>query len=345
MKMLANEWVPPSNWLRITTIDSHTAGEPFRVITGGLPELPGRTILERRRYAKEHLDHIRRALMWEPRGHRDMYGCMITPPVTASADLGVLFLHNEGYSTMCGHGIIALVTVVLETGMLQMVAPETTIRIDTPAGLVTAHARINGQRVQSVFFHNVPSFVVTLDATVEVPELGRLRYDLAFGGAFYAYLKSEDVGLQCVPEDYRQLIDTGMAIKNAIMRLSSPIHPFEADLSFLYGTIFIGPAQSLDAHSRNVCVFAEGEVDRSPTGTGVSGRLAIHHARGEIGLYQPIVIESIIGSRFSGRVVDTTSFGPYRAVIPEVEGRAFITGRNEFLIDPHDELREGFILG
>jgi trans-L-3-hydroxyproline dehydratase len=314
------------------------------VITGGLPELPGETILARRRYAKENLDHLRKALMWEPRGHADMYGCIVTPPVSPEADIGVLFMHNEGYSTMCGHGIIAITKVALETGLLPMQAPETTVKIDTPAGLVTARARVSAGQVQSVYFHNVPSFALALAETVDVPGLGQVRYDLAFGGAFYAYIQAEDVGLTCATADFRPLIETGMAIKRAIMA-SRPIdHPFEPELGFLYGTIFIGPPLSDEAHSRNVCIFAEGEVDRSPTGTGVSGRLAIHYARGELGLNQPIIVESIIGSRFTGRVVETTTFGPHPAIIPEVEGRAYITGRHEFLLDPADPWPAGFML-
>jgi len=339
------DWTPPADWLKITTLDTHTGGEPFRVITGGFPELPGDTILARRRYAKEHLDHLRTALMFEPRGHADMYGCIVTPPVTPEADIGILFMHNEGYSTMCGHGIIAITKVVLETGYLPMTAPVTTVKIDTPAGLVTAHARIGGGQVQSVYFHNVPSFVLALDETVEVPGLGRVRYDLAFGGAFYAYVQAPEVGLSCTPAHFRRLIETGMAIKRAIMASRPMPHPFEEDLSFLYGVIFVGPPQDgRGAHSRNVCIFAEGEVDRCPTGTGVSGRLAIHHAQGEIGLDEPIIVESIIGSRFTGRIVETTTFGPHPAIIPEVTGTAHITGRHEFLIDPADPLRDGFIL-
>jgi trans-L-3-hydroxyproline dehydratase len=330
--------------MRITTIDAHTEGEPFRVIIGGYPELPGETMLARRRYAREKLDHLRTALMWEPRGHPDMYGCLVTPPVSPNADFGVLFLHNEGYSTMCGHGVIGIATVVLQTGMLPAIEPITTLRIDTPAGLVTAHARVHDGRVHSVYFQNVPSFVLGLNELMEVPGLGQIRYDLAFGGAFYAYVQAVDAGLTCAPEEYRQLIEKGMAIKRAVMA-SRPIrHPFEEDLSFLYGTIFIAPPLQPDVHSRNVCIFAEGEVDRSPTGTGVSGRLAIHHARGEIRQGQRIVIESIIGSRFAGRVTGKTTFGNFSAVIPEVEGTAHITGRNEFLLDPEDSLRYGFFL-
>lgn len=340
----ATEWTPPSGWHRIQTIDAHTEGEPFRVIVNGFPDLPGDTILARRRYAKEHFDHLRTALMWEPRGHADMYGCIVTPPVSPEAVAGILFIHNEGYSTMCGHGVIGFATVALETGMFPMIEPETVIRIDTPAGLVTAHARIKNGRVVGVYFHNVPSFVLELDAEVDVPGLGRVRYDLAFGGAFYAYVNAADVGVGCRPEDFRQLIEKGMMIKRAVMDSRRIPHPFEEDLSFLYGTIFVGEAEKPEHHSRNVCIFAEGEVDRSPTGTGVSGRLAIHHARDELAVGESITIESIIGSSFNGRVAQTTTFASLAAIIPEVEGTAHITGRHEFLIDPADELRKGFLL-
>ena len=282
--------------------------------------------------------------MFEPRGHADMYGCILTPAVSNNADIGVLFTHNEGYSTMCGHGIIALVKVLLETEMIIKIEPETVIRIDTPAGLVTAYGKVKDGFVKSVYFHNVPSFVVGLDETVIVPGLGKIRYDIAFGGAFYAFVNVADVGLTCTPNDFRPLIDQGMAIKRAVMQSRKITHPFEEDLSFLYGVIFVGEAESVGDHSRNVCIFAEGEVDRSPTGTGVSARLAIHYARGEIAIGESIIIESIVGSKFTGRVFTETTFGDYDAIIPEVEGMAFITGRHEFMIDPKDEFQTGFFL-
>ena len=245
---------------------------------------------------------------------------------------------------MCGHGIIGLTKVLLETGMFAKIEPETTLRIDTPAGLVTAHARVKNNYVESVYFHNVESFVVALDDRIEVPGLGEIRYDLAFGGAFYAFVEAKEVGLTCLPKDFRPLIEKGMLIKNSVMKSRKIRHPFETDLSFLYGTIFIGEAESPENHSRNVCIFADGEVDRSPTGTGVSARLAIHYARCEIKIGESMVIESIVGSKFSGRVFAETTFGEYSAIIPEVEGTAFLTGRHEFLIDPKDEFPEGFIL-
>jgi len=337
------QWTPPEHWRKITTIDAHTCGEPFRIITGGLPALDGETILARRRAMIERFDHLRTALMWEPRGHADMYGCIVTAPVSPEADFGVLFLHNEGYSSMCGHGIIGMTTVAVETGMVEAVEPVTTVRIDAPAGLVTAHARLQDDRVKSVFFHNVPSFVYALDRTVDVPGLGTVRYDIAYGGAFYAFVWAEDLNVTTAPQDFNALIDKGMAVKRAVMAAGPVMHPFEEDLSFLYGTIIVGPPRSEGVHSSNVCIFAEGEVDRCPTGTGVSARLALHHARGEIGIDESIVIESILGTRFAGRVVKTTTFGDFDAVIPEVEGSAWITGRHEFLMDPEDPLKDGFI--
>jgi proline racemase len=336
-----NNWQPPAEWTRITTIDAHTAGEPLRIITAGLPPIPGDTILAKRRYARQYLDHLRTAMMWEPRGHADMYGCIMTEPVTPDGSLGVLFLHNEGFSTMCGHGIIGLVKVGIETGLL---APEPEIRLDTPAGRVTAFPHFDKGRVAQVSFHNVPSFVYAMDLVIEVPGFGRVSYDLAFGGAFYAYVAAESVGIGLTAADFRDLIDLGKRIKQAIMAGGVPQHPFEPDLSLLYGTIFVGPPENPAHHSRNVCVFADGEVDRSPTGTGISGRAAIHFAKGEIGLREPFVVESILGTTFTGKVAGTTQFGPYSAVIPQVTGTAYIVGRNELLIDPADPLRDGFLL-
>lgn len=334
-------WKPPSDWTCVTTVDAHAAGEPLRVITGGIPPIPGDTILSKRRYARDNLDHLRRALMFEPRGHADMYGCILTEPVTPDGDYGVLFIHNEGYSTMCGHGVIALVTVLLETGMLEA---REIVRLDTPAGRVTARAQFDGYRVRSVAFENVPSFAYRLDQTVDVPGIGKVRFDIGFGGAFYAYCKAEDLGVRIIPEEFRQLIEAGMAVKRAVMNSIDITHPFEEDLGFLYGTIIDGPPAGADANSRNVCIFAEGEVDRSPTGTGLSGRVALEYARAKLHIDEPFVIESLIGTRFTGRVVGKTRFGEHEAVVPEVEGSAWITGRHEFLIAPNDALKNGFIL-
>jgi trans-L-3-hydroxyproline dehydratase len=337
-------WKPPSDWQKISTIDLHTAGEPLRVILTGYPDLDGETILAKRSFARREYDQLRKSLMWEPRGHADMYGCIITPATARESDFGVLFLHNEGYSTMCGHAIIAITKLAVEFALVETVFPTTQVNIETPAGQITAYADVTREgHVTDVYFHNVPSFVLELDAEIELKGLGSIKYDLAYGGAFYAYVQARDVGLECTPEYLNQLIETGMRIKKAVQATGTVKHPFEGDLSFLYGTIFVGDPLN-GADSRNVCVFAEGEVDRSPTGTGVSGRMAIHRARKEIELDELMTIESIIGTKFTGSVIREVSFGPFDAVIPKVGGNAYITGRNEFLIDPNDPLKNGFIL-
>ncbi len=338
------EWTPPDNWIRIKVLDAHTGGEPLRIVTSGLPKLKGATVLERRRDMRNNYDNLRTALMWEPRGHADQYGTIIMPPCSSEADFSVLFLHNEGYSTMCGHAIIALTKVMLETGAFEMKYPETQLKIEVPSGLITSYARCENGKVNNVRFLNVPSFAPLLDQKINVPGLGRINFDLSFGGAFYAYVNAEECRVKMVPDNYRKMIETGMAIKNAVMKNFEIKHPFEEDLSFLYGTIFTGPGHTVGVDSRNVCIFAEGEVDRSPTGSGVAGRMAIHFAKGEIAIGEKMKIESILGSQFIGSVIEETTFGPYKAVIPQVEGNAWISGISEFVIDPDDPLKYGFIL-
>jgi proline racemase len=333
---------PRPNWLVIKTLEMHTGGEPLRIVMEGFPEVKGNSVLEHRTYIKENHDALRRALMFEPRGHADMYGVVVTSSTEGA--FGVVFMHNEGYSTMCGHATIAIVRLAVEAGWVPMVSPETRLVIEAPCGLLTAYATIEHDLVTSVRFENVPSFVVGLDLRIEVEGLGEIKYDLAYGGAFYAYVKAADVGVSLTPEGYQELISVGMKIKRAIMKTVEILHPFEADLSFLYGTIFIGDPLDSAADSRNVCVFAEGEVDRSPTGSGVSARMAIHYARGEVKLKEWMTIESIVGSQFRCCVKEVVRYGGYDAVIPVVQGTAHYTGRNEFWIDPEDPFREGFIL-
>ena len=333
-----SDWQPPEHWTRITTIDMHTGGEPLRVIVDGLPPIAGNSVLEKRRYFREHYDHLRRGLMWEPRGHADMYGAVITP--SADADCDVFFLHNEGYSTMCGHAIIALTKLAVETKLVS----KNEITINVPAGRIHARAIVRDGRVVETSFRNVPSFLYLRDQQLDVDGIGRVQFDIAYGGAFYAFVNAEEVGLKLVPEDLNRLIDYGRRIKRAVMSQFSITHPLEADLSFLYGTIFTGPAVNASHHSRNVCIFADGEVDRSATGSGVSARAALHFAKGELALNETVTIESVVGSTMSVKVVEVTKFGPHDAVIPEVSGTASIIGRNEFYFDPEDPFREGFIL-
>ncbi len=282
--------------------------------------------------------------MLEPRGHADMYGCFLTDPVSDEADFGVVFMHNEGFSTMCGHGIIGVTTAVIETGMWPVTGSPATLRIDTPAGLVTATAQIDDGRVTRVAFQNVPSFVLDTDCRVNVEGVGSVGYDLAFGGAFYAYVNASVIGVPLDRDHASELARLGRLIKTAVIADRPVLHPVEPDLSFLYGVVFVGPPVDRARHSRNVCVFADGEVDRSPTGTSVSARLALLHHRGDLEVGTTIAIESIIGSVFEGRILQTTTFGEIDAIIPEVGGSAHLTGRHTFLIDPQDPLVGGFRL-
>jgi len=333
----SGSWRPPAHWTVITTVDLHTGGEPLRVVTGGLPPIEGSSVLEKRRYFREHHDHLRTGLMFEPRGHADMYGAVIGP--SKQADFDVFFLHNEGYSTMCGHAIIALTKFVIECGLAEGPA----IAFQAPAGRVEAVGTIVDGRVVSSMFRNVPSFLYRRDQVVQVDGLGRVRYDIAYGGAFYAFVEAAPLKLDLDPADYARLIEAGRAIKHAVTKAVPIVHPFEPDLGFLYGTIFTGPARERGHHSRNVCIFAEGEVDRSATGTGVSARAALHCAKGELGLHQKITIESILGSTMTVEAVERATYGPFEAVIPEVSGSAHFTGKSEFWFDPEDRLGSGFI--
>ena len=337
-------WNPPDGWIEFQTIDAHTEGEPLRIVLSKYPELKGKTLLEKRTDAQNHHDELRKALIWEPRGHADMYGAIIVEPDTTGADFGVIFIHNEGYSTGCGHAVIALTKVFVETGLIPMKEPETEVKMDVPSGFIKSYAKVKNGQVTGVRFENVPSFVQSLETEVDVPGLGTINYDLAFGGAFYAFVDVAQLGLDCTPEYQNKLIEIGMKIKHAIMDSVEMVHPLEPDMNFLYGTIFTSALKDPNHHSRNVCIFADGEVDRSPTGTGVSARAAILHAKGEIKVGESIIIESIIGSTFSVKVVATTTFGNYDAVIPEVSGNAYITGKNTFWINPEDPLKGGFIL-
>jgi trans-L-3-hydroxyproline dehydratase len=347
------------------TVDAHAAGEPLRVVVDGFPELAGETILDRRRDAATTHDDLRTALLLEPRGHADMYGAILTDPVSADADLGVLFATNEGYSTMCGHGIVALGTVLVETGMLPASPPTEPIGFDTPAGLVSATAHLEsdrdagdrenggserrdgeaGPRVASVSFENVPSFVADRGARVTVPGYGTVEYDLAYGGAFYAYCDADQFDCSLTRADADAIRHAGMAVKRAVAESAGIDHPRSADLAFLYGTILRGPPKDSANDSRNVCVFADGQIDRSPTGTGVSGRLALASDRGDLDVGDELVVESVLGTTFTGSVVAETTVGGRPAVVPRVEGSAHVTGRSEFVLDPTDPLGDGFRLG
>ena len=336
---------------RIRSIDSHAAGEPLRLVVEGMPSPEGRTMLEKRAWAIKRLDHLRRAIMLEPRGHTDMYGALLTEPVTKSADAGILFMHNEGWSTMCGHGIIAVTTMALQR---ELIRPRTAaepaavgVRYDTPAGLVTARARLTYQgeamRVESVAFRNVPSFV--FEPSVLTTVGGRkIPVDIAFGGAFYAIVDAEAAGVPIDAARLPELRALGMAIAREVERLRRVVHPVDGGLEGIYGTIFTAPALRPDAHLRNVTIFADAEVDRSPCGTGTAAVMAVLNDMGLLLEDGPFVHESIVGTTFSGRVVDRLQMGDRQAIVPEIEGSAWITGEHTFLVDGDDPLKAGFRL-
>ena len=319
---------------RVSVVDYHTGGEPFRIVTGGVPPVEGTTILERRRFAKERLDRYRRLLVFEPRGHADMYGCHVVPPNDEGADLGVVFFHNEGYSTACGHGTIALVTWALDEEIVERREGENRVVVDVPSGRLETLATVDGGRVRSVRFRNVPSFV-----WAEGIEVAGRAVDVAFGGAFYATL-SERV----VPAELPRLIALGREIKAAIEAEHDVVHPLEQELRGVYGVIFWQHEGSAPLTQRNVTVFADGEVDRSPCGSGTSARLALLDAQGALPRGALLRHLSIVGSEFGGRVVDGTEIAGLPAVITEVEGAAYRTGSTTFELDPDDPLGEGFLL-
>jgi proline racemase len=323
--------------LEVAAVDYHTAGEPFRIVTGGVPALEGRTILEKRRFAAERFDRLRRLLVHEPRGHADMYGCFVTEPEDDGADLGVVFFHNAGFSTACGHGTIALVTWALDDGILAVEEPETRVVVDVPSGRLETVARVERGSVRSVRFRNVPAFVEAERLLAE-----GLRADVAFGGAFYASVASP---LPVRPQNVPELIALGRAVKAGLEGQRSFVHPLEPELRDVYGVIFwervdFGPP----VRQRNVTVFADGEVDRSPCGSGTSARLALLERAGELPRGEELVHESVIGTEFSARVVGDAEVAGRPAVVTEVEGSAWRTGAHEFALDPDDPLGEGFLL-
>ena len=338
--------------LRLKTIDAHAAGEPLRLIVDGFPTPRGRTMLEKREWVLNHADHLRRALMLEPRGHADMYGALFTEPVSPGSHAGVLFMHNEGYSTMCGHGVVAVTTIALERGLLLPGGDGASIVYDSPAGTIRARARVRAGggtedaeavRVESVAFVNVPSFVLHGGLTVKLGSR-QIRADVAFGGAFYAIVDSEAVGLPIDAGHLPELRRIGMEIKHAIEDVYTIAHPLEPGLHGIYGTIFTGPPSDERADLRNVTIFADAEVDRSPCGTGTAAVMAVVDAMGLLSDDRPFVHESLIGTRFNGRIVSRTEVGEYQAIVPEIEGSAWITGEHTFLVDDEDPLREGFRL-
>ncbi|MFJ3312757.1 proline racemase family protein [Micrococcus endophyticus] len=324
-------------------VDSHTEGMPVRVITGGVPTIPGASMAERRLWFMEHRDSLRLLLMREPRGHSAMSGVILQPATRPDADWGVLFIETSGLLPMCGHGTIGTATVLVETGMVEVTEPVTRVRLEVPAGLVTVDVAVKDGHAESVTLRNVPSFLMRRDAQVDVPGLGTVRYDLAFGGNFYAIVELEKLGLPFDRKAKDRLLAAALAIMAAINATDEPVHPERDDIHGVHHVYLAAPGSDA-RHSRHAMAIHPGMFDRSPCGTGTSARMAQLHAHGELDLDTDFVNESFIGSTFTGRLVDTADVGGFPAVVPTITGRAWITGTAQYMIDPTDPYPEGFEL-
>jgi proline racemase len=328
----------------IQAVDSHTEGMPTRVITGGVPALPGATMLERKLWFEAHMDDVRLLLMREPRGHSAMSGAILQPPTRPDADWGVLFIEVSGCLPMCGHGTIGVATVLVETGMVPVTSPETVVRLDTPAGLVVVRVAVEDGRARSVTLRNVPAFAYALDAVVDVEGLGAIPYDMAFGGNFYAIVDAAAAGVVVDPRENDALIAVGARIMDAIDAVARPVHPEDARISGCHHVV-LHTAGTDGAHARAATSIHPGWLDRSPCGTGTSARLAQLHARGALGVGEDFVNESVLGTRFTGRIVEETEVAGQRAIVPEITGRAWITGMGQYLLADDDPFPTGFRLG
>jgi trans-L-3-hydroxyproline dehydratase len=336
--------VKPGGGTRIETVEMHTGGEPVRIVTAGYPPIPGATLLDKRRYAREHLDAFRRLIMFEPRGHYDMYGVLPVPPDHPEADMAVLFIHNEGYSTMCGHATIALGRYAVDAGLVTPRDGVAQLNLQCPCGLVRVTTEIADGKPGAVRFVSVPAFAFALDRAIGVPGIGRIRLDVGYGGAYYAFLPAATFGLDVRTSATRDLVEAADRVTKAAQAQIPLDHPDSPDLAFFYGTILTDGGTGADKPSANICVFAAREVDRSPTGSGVTARIALAVARDPGLTASDFTFESVTGSRFTGRVVEHLTAGRFAAIRAEVGGRAYYTGRSVFTVEPEDPLAGGFLL-
>ena len=331
----------------IDVIDAHTAGEPIRIITSGVPRLEGATMIEKMHYFAAHYDDIRCLLMKEPRGHKDMFGSALVPPVTPDADLGVLFMHNEGMSTMCGHGTIGTVKAACETGLVPVHEGENIIKIDAPAGRLTARALVKDGRVMHVAFQGVPSFVCKKDVVIPVRGIGEVHAAVAYGGTFYIFVEEEKLGLRVLPENTDALTERAMEMKDWLNGHEHIEHPENPDINGIYGVLITSPVKRTErgCQSRQICVFAEGAVDRSPCGSGTCARMALLCSRGQLKVGEQFEAASIINTKFTGTPLAAAREAGFDAIVPEVAGPAWITGFNKYVLDPTDPMDHGFLLG
>lgn len=327
------------------TIDSHTMGEPTRVVVGGVPVIPGENIQEKKQYLENNLDYIRTAIMHEPRGHNDMFGSIITEPTTPEADIGIIFMDSGGYLNMCGHGSIGASTVLVQTGMIEVEEPYTNIKLETPAGLVKSRIKVKDGKVQEVSITNVPSFLYKKDVQLELPDVGKVTFDISFGGSFFAIIKDSELKVEIDPRNANIISERAMKLKEIINKEIPVMHPIKQHINTVDLIEIYGEPKTREANYQNVVVFGNGQLDRSPCGTGTSAKMATLYAKGQLGIEEPFVYESIINTKFKGRVLEEVTIGGFKAIIPEITGSAYITGFNHFVIDDSDPVKYGFVLG
>lgn len=329
----------------IVTVDSHTAGEPTRLVVGGLPPLPGDTINDKRLYLAHEMDYVRTLLMREPRGHRDMFGAVITEPVSPDAAFGLIYMDTRRYPYLCGHATIAATMILIETGVIEAQEPETVVIIDTPSDTITTRARVQGGRVQSVAFQAEAAFAYQLDQPLDVPGLGTITVDVVCVGGFFVMVSADEIDVALTPANADELARLGMIITDAGNEQLSVEHPTHPYVNTIDVVEFYGPTDNAQAHGRSVVILGEGHVDRSPCGTGTSAKMALLHRRGELAVGETYVNEGILGTTFEARIVREEEVGGLPAVVPEVRGSAHITGVHQFLLDVDDPFPNGFLLG
>ncbi|WFD11245.1 proline racemase [Tepidibacter hydrothermalis] len=328
----------------IHAVDSHTMGEPTRIVVGGVPNIPGKTMADKKEYLEKNMDTLRTSIMLEPRGHNDMFGSILTAPVNEEADFGIIFMDGGGYLNMCGHGSIGAITVAIETGMVEPKEPITEVVMDTPAGIVRSTAKVENGKVKEVSIVNVPAFHYKKDVEIEVPEIGKITFDISFGGSFFAIINAKQLGLKVEPKNSQKLTALGLEIRDIINKEIEIQHPTLSHINTVDLVEIYDEPTHPEATYKNVVIFGQGQVDRSPCGTGTSAKLATLHSKGELKEGELFVYESILGTLFKGRIVGTGEVGDYNTITPEITASAYITGFNHFVIDPDDPLKYGFVL-
>ncbi|WP_072896576.1 proline racemase [Clostridium fallax] len=328
----------------IQVVDSHTMGEPTRIVTGGIPNIKGKTMAEKKSYLENNLDNIRTGIMHEPRGHKNMFGAIITEPVHDEADFGVIFMDGGGYLNMCGHGSIGTATVAVEIGLVKAVEPYTNLTLDVPAGIVDARVKVQNGKAKEVSIVNVPSFLYKKDVKIDIPNIGEIKVDISFGGSFFAIVNGKDLNLEVIPENIDKLTDFGMKIRDILNKTIKVTHPTLSHIKNIDLVEIYSSTKNEKATFKNVVIFGEGQIDRSPCGTGTSAKLASLYGRGELKVSEDFIYESILGTTFKGKILKTTKVGEYDGIIPEITGKAYITGFNQLLFDDEDIFENGFTL-